>query len=419
MLVNEMTALHITHSTTHSGSSIPVSEKTVGTSGTTAHNARPEENESSQSPSAPNPPEAKHAIPQGILEKAIDTVKRAIDADNAMCYREAHDLYLQALQSFLVALKTERNPKSRDLIREKTAEYIGRAEQLQAHLRGKGTPSGKPATKSKSEDHDMSGFLDKSPPEVNWSDMRGVSHIQQTLLNAIILPAKFPQLFTGLRKATTRILLYGPPGTGKNTLVKALASEATRTLFRLNASELVRNIDREGAINMVEQLCTAARDHQPSIVQINNFHRLVSRTGRLFLQELERHSTNSNKKLVNEVILIGITTKPWDLELETRAIFQETVHIPIPDETGRRDILVKQIDRVRLGAGNCSKIECDAGLLRPETYTRLAKLTEGYSVRDIIEGVVKIALMAPVTKIQKASHWKKVPYFTRSPCPAT
>ena len=46
---------------------------------------------------------------------------------------------------------------------------------------------------------------------------------KNSLKQAVILPIKFPQIFTGSRKPWKGILLYGPPGTGKTvTLVEAI-----------------------------------------------------------------------------------------------------------------------------------------------------------------------------------------------------
>ncbi|KAI3998357.1 hypothetical protein K525DRAFT_158061, partial [Schizophyllum commune Loenen D] len=66
--------------------------------------------------------------------RAIDMVKSAIDEDVKQNYAEAYKLYQNALDYFMLALKYEKNAKSKELIRNKIVEYIQRAETLKEHL---------------------------------------------------------------------------------------------------------------------------------------------------------------------------------------------------------------------------------------------------------------------------------------------
>jgi vacuolar protein-sorting-associated protein 4 len=69
-------------------------------------------------------------------------------------------------------------------------------------------------------------------PDVHWGDVAGLEKKKYELQEGIILPIRFPELFTGKRKPQRGILLYGPPGTGKGYLAKAVATEVDCTLFQ-------------------------------------------------------------------------------------------------------------------------------------------------------------------------------------------
>jgi SpoVK/Ycf46/Vps4 family AAA+-type ATPase len=65
----------------------------------------------------------------------------------------------------------------------------------------------------------LAGAIVSEKPNVKWDDVAGLELAKAALKEAVILPAKFPQLFTGKRRPWKGILLYGPPGTVR-TLTK-------------------------------------------------------------------------------------------------------------------------------------------------------------------------------------------------------
>jgi vacuolar protein-sorting-associated protein 4 len=55
----------------------------------------------------------------------------------------------------------------------------------------------------------LSGAIVREKPNVKWDDVAGLHAAKEALKEAVILPIKFPQLFTGKRKPWRGILLYG------------------------------------------------------------------------------------------------------------------------------------------------------------------------------------------------------------------
>ena len=61
----------------------------------------------------------------------------------------------------------------------------------------------------------LSGAVVTEKPNVKWDDVAGLDQAKESLKETVILPTRFPQLFTGKRRPFKGILLYGPPGTGE------------------------------------------------------------------------------------------------------------------------------------------------------------------------------------------------------------
>lgn len=94
------------------------------------------------------------------------------------------------------------------------------------------------AEDQKLKDSLMSSILTEKP-NVKWDDVAGLESAKGELQEAIVFPARFPQIFKGMRRARRALLLYGPPGTGKSYLAKAVATEVDQTLFSISSGDIM------------------------------------------------------------------------------------------------------------------------------------------------------------------------------------
>lgn len=151
-----------------------------------------------------------------MIIQATQKVTMAIDYDQAGDYEKALPLYQSALEYFLTGVKFETNTAAKKQIMDRVSGYMRRAEELKQALNTKGNgkgPGGGTATATRGE-HDkdkedeeknkmrsaLSASIVSEKPNVKWDDVAGLEGAKEALKEAVILPTKFPQLFTGKRK---------------------------------------------------------------------------------------------------------------------------------------------------------------------------------------------------------------------------
>ncbi|KAK6247360.1 hypothetical protein QUC31_018925 [Theobroma cacao] len=389
-------------------------------------------------------------------EQAIEYVKQAVQEDNAGNYIKAFPLYMNALEYFKTHLKYEKNPKIREAITQKFTEYLRRAEEIRAVLDegGPGPASNGDAavaTRPKSKPKDGSGggeggdgedpeqaklraglnsAIIREKPNVKWNDVAGLESAKQALQEAVILPVKFPQFFTGFvegdfelvainlvlclilavgkRRPWRAFLLYGPPGTGKSYLAKAVATEADSTFFSVSSSDLVSKWMGESE-KLVSNLFQMARDSAPSIIFIDEIDSLCGQRG-------EGNESEASRRIKTEllvqmqgvghndqkVLVLAATNTPYALDQAIRRRFDKRIYIPLPDLKARQHMF-----KVHLGDTPHNLTESD--------FENLARRTEGFSGSDI-SVCVKDVLFEPVRKTQDAMFFYKTPNDMWMPC---
>jgi katanin p60 ATPase-containing subunit A1 len=231
-----------------------------------------------------------------------------------------------------------------------------------------------------------------SNPDVKWDDIAGLEDSKRLVKEAVVLPIKYPELFTGILQPWKGLLLFGPPGTGKTMLAKAVATECRTTFFNISASSIVSKW-RGDSEKLVRVLFELAKYHAPSTIFLDELEAIMSqrtsdgaehegsrRMKTELLVQLDGLSKNSE-----HIFLLAASNLPWDLDTAMLRRLEKKnfkarkrmfeINLPNGSVDSNNNIVVEGLD-----------------------YDKLAELTEGYSGSDI-KLVCKEAAMIPVRKI--------------------
>ncbi|XP_055369013.1 peroxisome biogenesis factor 1 isoform X2 [Betta splendens] len=132
------------------------------------------------------------------------------------------------------------------------------------------------------------------PNGVGLERVGGLREVQQQLMDTILLPAKYPVLFSNLPiRHRSGILLYGAPGTGKTLLARAVAKDSGMNFISIKGPELLSKYigASEQGVRDVFQRAQAAK---PCILFFDEFDSLAPRRG--------HDSTGVTDRVVNQLL---------------------------------------------------------------------------------------------------------------------
>ena len=356
-----------------------------------------------------------------FLSRGTEAITLATTLDNNNQHEEALEQYKLGIDLLVKAEKYEKNPASKQMIKERILAYMVRAEKIKeglhsgghspkeasggsavAHRKEGGSGGGGGGDKKVDEDRErlksqVLSLLMTETPNVKWEDVAGLEAAKDALKEAVILPVKFPQLFTGKRKPWRGILLYGPPGTGKSFLAAATATEAKSAYFSVTASGLMSKWIGEGE-KLVKVLFEEAHERRPSVVFVDEIDSIAkersegeSEASRRMKTELMAQMDGVGKDSEG-VLVLGATNVPWELDLAFRRRFTKRIYIPLPEAPARAHMF-------QLNLGNTPNS------VTPEQFAALGATTDMYSGSDI-KGCTQEALFEPVRKCQRARQFK-------------
>jgi len=224
-------------------------------------------------------------------------------------------------------------------------------------------------------------------PDVTWNDVGGLEGTKDRLRETIQWPLDYPEVFEAMDMESAKgVLMYGPPGTGKTLLAKAVANESESNFISVKGPELLNKFVGESEKG-VREVFSKARENAPTIIFFDEIDAIATERGRntsdsgvservvsQLLTELDGLET------LEDVVVIATTNRPdlIDSALLRPGRLDRHVHVPVPDEEGRRRIFEVHSGHKPLA----DDVDLDA----------LASRTEGYVGADI-EAVCREASM--------------------------
>ncbi|GFR44570.1 hypothetical protein Agub_g5843 [Astrephomene gubernaculifera] len=226
-------------------------------------------------------------------------------------------------------------------------------------------------------------------PHVRWEDIAGLEGAKRLIKEAVVLPLRYPQLFTGLLAPWRGVLLYGPPGTGKTLLAKAVATECRTTFFNISASSIISKW-RGDSEKLVRVLFDLARHHAPSTVFLDEIDALMGARGGEGEHEASRRmktelliQMDGLARGGEGVFVLAATNLPWELDMALLRRLEKRILVPLPSPAARKAMFSTLL------AGRCA---ADVSM------EALAERTEGYSGSDVAV-VAKEAAMRPLRRL--------------------
>lgn len=309
------------------------------------------------------------SVSEELEELAVKYAREAIAMDRKGAREEAILNYERAVEILQKLYDLYPNSPQSRIYLQRIKAYRDRISELQV----RGDPRADPAQRGR--EFEVNVLPER--PSVRWSDIAGLEEAKRAIEEAIVFPAKRPDLFPlGWPRG---ILLFGPPGCGKTLLAAAMANEIDAHFICEDAATLMSKWLGESEKNVAklfERARGLSNSGRPVIIFIDEIDSIAGvrldevggevRMRNQFLKEMDGVIDKSKN---HRIYVVGATNKPWDLDEPFIRRFQKRIYVPLPDREARLGILKILVKDL--------KLDGDVDL------QRLADLLEGYSGSDI------------------------------------
>ncbi len=181
---------------------------------------------------------------------------------------------------------------------------------------------------------------------LSYEDVGGLRGQVQRIREMIELPLKYPEIFQRLGIDPPKgVLLSGPPGCGKTLIARIIAQETDARFFTISGPEVVHKFYGESEAHL-RRIFEEASKRGPSIIFLDEIDAIAPRRDKV-TGDVEKRIVAQLLALMDglkrrgNLIVIAATNLPnaIDPALRRPGRFDREINIPIPDRTGRLEIL--------------------------------------------------------------------------------
>lgn len=185
-----------------------------------------------------------------------------------------------------------------------------------------------------------------TPNPVSWSDVGGLLHVKKLLIETLIWPVRYGDLFKKCHiKSQSGVLLYGAPGTAKTLLASAAAYESNLSFITIKGPELLSKYVGSSEGN-VRDLFARAQAAKPCLLFFDELESLAPKRG--------HDNTGVTDRVVNQLLtqldgvescdgvyIIAASSRPdlIDPALLRPGRIDKSILCALPDFVDRKEII--------------------------------------------------------------------------------
>jgi SpoVK/Ycf46/Vps4 family AAA+-type ATPase len=343
----------------------------------------------------PNPEIFKSHFENGL--KAIKSGERK----EAIIYLD------KAIEAQMARVEAERDPKTREQLKEILREVVGLYEDLaalpdDASLKQKPvSPAKKPSGGTSTQSADQGGLQVErfliAGTTTKFDDIVGHQAAKDQFIHSMIMPFKHPEKYTKYQvDAGGMLLLFGPSGTGKTELAAAAANELGADFYNVAPADLIDKWVGDAEKN-VKALFEGIRARskqtgRPAVLFIDECSALLTKgpgnDGGVQEKVVSEFQTQidgikgRNKEDGTTLFFVGATNYPGALSPAMLSRFNgpngDVIYAGLPNKDDRKRILqLKSLSTM---------------LAEDVDFDVLAEKTEGYSGRELVAICKKVNL---------------------------